>query len=70
MGGLLGDRSSFIGPIGLETILPLKLKKHATDILDPVDLATTLCSTLLNLLLVITCTRCKVRIFLKLSKKI
>ena len=51
-GGFCWDNNSLIGPYDFEDGRRGVLKKDATEILGPRPFATTLCSTLLNLLLV------------------
>ena len=54
IGGLFSDKSSFIGPYALSLLAVLGMKKHAADTRAPIFPANTLCSTLLNLSLVMS----------------
>lgn len=54
IGGLFSDKSSFIGPYALSLLAVLGMKKHAADTRAPIFPAHTLCSTLLNLSLVMS----------------
>jgi hypothetical protein len=56
MGGLSSDNNSFIGPYNFSC----PLKKHEKDILGPMVLDNTLCSTLLNLSFVTSCSSIKI----------